>query len=347
MGGVATVRDGKPESSGTPSQAGDPPESGGAATTALGIPEGGPALDNERARREGLSVLVSVYLVWAVIPLFWRQLDHVPPFEVLAHRSFWGFIFVFGMLVVQGRLKELAPIFRTKRTLFYMGGCSAVHVLSWGLFIWAISNGRLLESSLGSYILPMCSVLSGFFFFKERPRRVQWIAIAIAGIGVAGMVVRFGSLPWVALLTAGCSVFFTYCRKHVPEVGATPGLVADMLLSSPLLWGYLIWLHATGQGSLGHPDFTLAQDILLVGAGIVTMIPQLGFAFGLSRVPLTTLSLLQYLPPTGAFLIGAFIFGEPFGPDKVFGFVFIWAGLVIFTIEGYRYHRKHMRRFGI
>lgn len=291
--------------------------------------------------RDGLSVLITVYIAWALLPLYWRELNHVPSFEVLCHRSFWGFFFVLGILWYQKRLGDIRSIFRDRRTLLFMTGCSAAHLGGWGLFIWAIAHGKLLESSLGNYILPMCSVLSGFFIFKERPRRGQWAAIVIAGIGVAGMVLRYGSLPWVAVGTAGCSVVFTLCRKRVPGVSATAGLVADMMLSSPILWGYLLWLHLTGQGTLGSAGQTLLQDIWLIGAGIVTMLPQLGFAYGLSRVPLTTLSLLQYLPPTGSFLIGAFVLGEPIGPDKVFGFSFIWVGLILFTIEGFYYYRNH------
>ena len=299
--------------------------------------QAGSCPDQGEQQRDGLAVLLVVYISWGLLPIYWKQLLHVPPLEVLCHRSLWGFLLVVAMLWGKGAFQEVKNVFADKRTLKFMVGCSAAHMFGWGFYIWAIANGLILEASLGSYILPLLSAVAGYIFFNERPRRLQWIAIAIAGAGVLGMVLCYGTLPWAALLMGGNSVIFAVLRKHAP-VNATPGLVVEMILSGPILWGYLTWLHATGQGFLGSSG--LEADLWLVGAGIVTVLPQLGYAYGLNRVPLTTLSLLQYIPPTGTFLVGVFLFGEVFSADRILGFGCILAGLVLFTIEGYRHHRN-------
>ncbi len=300
--------------------------------------QAGPARDQADLQREGLPVLLGVYIFWGLLPIYWKQLLHVPPIEVLCHRSLWGFLLVIGLLWGRGAFQEVKSVFTDKRTLKFMVGCSAAHLFGWGFYIWALGNGLILEASLGSYILPLLSAVAGYLFFKERPRRLQWVAIAVAGAGVLGMVLCYGTLPWAALLMAGNSVLFAVLRKQAP-VNATPGLVVEMMLSGPFLWGYLTWLHATSQGVMGTT--TLEADLWLIGAGIVTVLPQLGYAYGLSRVSLTTLSLLQYIPPTGTFLVGVYVFGEVFSGDKILGFTCIWIGLAIFTIEGYCNHRAH------
>jgi chloramphenicol-sensitive protein RarD len=289
-------------------------------------------------QRDGMVVLLFVYISWGLLPIYWKQLTHVSPLEVLCHRSLWGFLLVLALLWGRGAFREVRSVLSDRRTLKFMVGCSAAHMFGWGFYIWAIANGLILEASLGSYILPLLSAVAGYAFFRERPRRLQWFAIAIAGTGVLGMVLCYGTLPWAALLMGGNSVLFAVLRKHAP-VNAVPGLVVEMLLSGPILWGYLIWLHATGQGTLGAAS--LEADLWLMGAGIVTVLPQLGYAYGLNRVPLTTLSLLQYIPPTGTFLVGVYLFGEKFSPDRILGFTCIWIGLVIFTLEGYRHYRRH------
>lgn len=301
----------------------------------------GEALDLAGQQRNGLAVLLAVYVSWGLLPIYWKQLLHVPPLEVLCHRSLWGFLLAVGLLWGKGAFRKVKSVFADRRTLKFMAGCSAAHMFGWGFYIWAIANGLILEASLGSYILPLLSAVAGYLFFKERPRRLQWTAIAIAGSGVLGMVLCYGTLPWAALLMGGNSVLFAILRKHAP-VDATPGLVVEMILSGPFLWGYLTWLHATGQGTLGASG--LAADLWLVGAGIATVLPQLGYAYGLTRVPLITLSLLQYIPPTGTFLVGVLLFGEAFSPDKILGFSCIWAGLLLFTIEGYCHYHNIRRR---
>ena len=288
--------------------------------------------------REGVWSLLAVYILWGTVPLYWRQLGHIPPLEVLAHRYFWGVLLGAFLLSLQkGGWGEIRDTVKDRRSLLLMVACSMAHMFSWGLYIWAVSAGKVLDLSLGYYILPLLSVVAGYLAFSERPRPLQWGAIALAACGVLGMVLFYGSFPWIGLLLAISACAFAVLRKHV-AIGATPGLVLELLLPAPLFWGYLIWLHATGQGAT--TIFFDGPGLLLIGAGILTVLPQMGYAYGLTRVPLTTLSLMQYILPTGKFMVGFFLFHEAFTRDKAFGFTLIWAGVLLFVLEGYRAHRQ-------
>ena len=298
---------------------------------------GTPDFTGEDQYQRGVAVLIGVYTLWALLPIYWKQVTHVPPMEVLCHRSLWGFFLVLFLLWFRGGLQEVLEITRNRRYLLFIGGGAFCHMFGWGFYIWAVATGHIIDAALGHYMQPMFSVLCGFFLFRERPRRLQWAAIALAATGVLGMVVMFGSFPWVGILIAVNGVLFATLRKHAP-VNAMPGLVLELLISAPFLWGYLAYLMLTGQSVVMAADFT--QDLWLIGAGIVTIIPQMGYAYGLCRVPLTTISLMQYIPPTGNFLLGLLLFNEAFSPDKIFGFAFIWSGLIVFTMEGVFFRRK-------
>ena len=300
---------------------------------------GVPDFTGEGELQRGIAALLAANIIWGLLPMYWMQIAHIPATEVVCHRAFWGFFLVLFLLWLRGGLFEIGDICRNKRTLLFMTGCAFSHMFGWAFYIWAVGAGHVVDAALGHYTLPVLNVLSGFLLFGERPRRLQWIAIAFAACGVLGMVLVFGAIPWVGLIVGVNGVAFAALRKKAP-VNAMPGLVLELLITAPFLWGYLAYLTFSGQGVFLSQPFT--QDLLLIGAGIMTIVPQMGFAYGLCRVPLTTLSLMQYITPTGNVLVGVFLLNEAFTSDKIFGFLFIWAGLVIFTIEGIR-HRKQVK----
>lgn len=303
-----------------------------------------PLFTGEGELQKGVTALLCTNLIWGMLPIYWKQIAHVPAMEIVCHRSLWGFFLCLGLLWLRGGLGEIKDVVRDKRTMVFMAGCSLSHMFGWTFFIWAVSSGHILDAALGNYLLPILSVLCGFFLFRERPRRIQWLAIGLAAFGVAGMVIWYGSLPWVGLVIATNAVIFAVLRKFAP-VNAMPGLIVDLLMSAPLLWGYLLYLVVSGKSvflSVGY-----SQDLWLVGAGIMTIIPQMGQAYGLCRVPLTTISLMQYIPPTGNFLVGLFLFGEVFSQDKIFGAIFIWSALIIYTVDSIIFQQKTRRTLGI
>ena len=303
--------------------------------------EPGQQFTGEGELQKGVAVLLGVNIIWALLPMYWKQLAHVSALEALCHRCFWCLLLVVILLWGQGRLFEVRDIVRNRRNLKFMIGCSVTHMLNWGFYVWAVCSGHVLDAALGHYVLPILGVLCGFWVFRERPRRMQWVAIAAAAVGVFGMVVWYGSLPWVGLIVACGCVLYAILRKHAP-VNAMPGLCLELLISAPILWTYLIYLLVSGNSAFMAAS--LEQDLWLIGAGFVTVIPQLGYAYGLCRVPLTTVSLLQYLPPTGNVLVGILLFGEVFTQDKIFGFSFIWLGLLIFSLEAYHWHTSNTPR---
>jgi chloramphenicol-sensitive protein RarD len=303
--------------------------------------EPGIQFTGEGELQKGVAALLGVYTLWGLLPIYWKQLAHVSTLEVLCHRSFWALLLIIALLWGLGRLSEVRDILRNRRNLKFMAVCSMVHMFMWGFYVWAYSSGHILDAALGNYILPMLSVICGFLIFRERPRRLQWVAIVTASVGVLGMVVWYGSFPWIGLLAAFSGVLYASIRKHAP-VNALPGLCLELLISAPILWSYLAYLFVSGNSTF--MTASLEQDLWLIGAGIVTIIPQMGYAYGLCRVPLTTISLMQDIPPTGNMLVGILLFNETFTQDKIFGFSFIWAGLLLFSLEAYHSHKSNRHR---
>lgn len=280
----------------------------------------------------GVGALLTVYVCWGLFPLYWSNFRDVPPLEVVCHRSIWGLVLLVPMLC-GGCGRELLAALRTRRDVFFMGLCSVVHMTNWSLNIWGASHGRVLEISLGNYILPLLCALAGCLVFHERPRPLQWLAIGVAAAGVAVMTLRYGAFPWLALAVGATSAAFAVFRKHT-AVNARAGLVMELLFTLPVVGAYLLWLMATGKAAMGQGDTRL--DLLLVGGGVLTALTQLIYNFGLHRARMTTISLLQYVMPSVSFLLGILAFNEPVTPAHVTGFACIWTGLVLYTLDSRR-----------
>lgn len=281
----------------------------------------------------GIASLFTVYICWGLFPLYWRNFAAVPPLEVVCHRSIWGLALLLPALCLTRLGREFLAACRDRRNLFFIGLCSAAHMANWCLHIWGSGRGRVLEISLGSYILPLLSVLAGACLFRERPRPLQWIAIGMAAGGVAVMTVHQRAFPWLALAIALTSATFAVSRKHAP-IGATAGLALELAFTLPVLGAYMAWLISQGQSSMGQGD--LRMDLLLVGAGVITALTQILYNFGLHRARMTTLGILQYVMPSVSFLLGVYAFGEIVTPARAFGFGCIWAGLALYSLDGRR-----------
>lgn len=281
----------------------------------------------------GAASLAMVFACWGLFPLYWKSLSQVPALEVVCHRTLWGLAFLVPLLWTGGRARELRAAFCCRRNLLFIGLGSAAHMTNWGLHIWGSGHGMVLEISLGSYILPLLSVLAGGLVFRERLRPMQWAAFAVAAGGVAAMALRFGSFPWLAVSIAATSAAFAVARKHAPA-GAWSGLVLEFAFTLPLLGGYLAWLAWSGQSSMGRGD--VRTDLLLAGAGAITALTQLLYNFGLRRTRMSTLGMLQYLMPTVSLLLGVLVLQERVTPAHATGFACIWAGIVLYTLDGRR-----------
>ena len=284
-------------------------------------------------RRRGLLYGVAAYGLWGIVPLFWKQLASVDPVEVLAHRAVWG-LFVFGALVwLAAAGPALRAALRDRRTLAVMALSSALLAVNWGVFVGAVSSGHLLEASLGYFINPLVSVALGMLVLGERLRRLQCLAIACAVAGVALLTWRAGRVPWISFVLAASFGGYGLVRK-LARVDSLVGSTIETILMFPIAAVYLAVLAARGGGALGHAELSIS--LLLVATGVVTAGPLLLFTSAARRLPLSTVGFLQYLAPTGQFLIAVLAFHEAFAPDKLVAFGMIWTGLIVFSIDLWR-----------
>jgi chloramphenicol-sensitive protein RarD len=289
----------------------------------------------------GLGAAAIAYLAWGLLPLYWKALAHVTPGEILCHRIVWSALFVALLLSVQGKWPEVrAALTGRRRGLLVASGL--LIGLNWLAFIWAVSVGRVVEASLGYFMNPLVNVLLGYLFLGERLRRAQTLAILLAGLGVANEIVAVGHVPWVALVLAFSFSLYGLVRKAMPA-GPLSGLFIEtaMLTLPATLW--LARLHGTGAGALGRAD--ARTQVLLLAAGVVTSLPLLAFAYGVRRLRLVTIGLMQYVSPTCMFLLGVLLFREPIPPSRPTTFLLIWIGVACYSLELLLFlHRRNAPR---
>ena len=270
------------------------------------------------------------YIIWGLFPLYLKQLAQVPAFEIMVHRSLWSLAFVFALLAALGRLGWLRAALRQRRVIGVFAASALLLSTNWFIYVWAVNNDRVIDSSLGYFINPLVNVMLGFFVLRERPRPWQWAAVALAAAGVVWLTVAAGQLPWIALVLAASFGTYGLVRKTAP-LGAMEGLALETLLLAPLMLLALAVIHGSGSGHFGTGD--TAASLWLLAGGPLTAIPLMLFAAGARRVTMATLGLLQYLGPSIQFLLGVYLYREPFDTTRGIGFVLIWSALVLYTGE--------------
>jgi chloramphenicol-sensitive protein RarD len=281
-------------------------------------------------RRAGLYQGVLAYSLWGIVPAYWKLLTHVDATELIAHRALWGLLVFVVIVAAAGQWKTFIATLRDVKLVGVMAASGALLALNWGVFVAATIHGYLLEASLGYFINPLVSVALGTLVLRERLRRGQWIAIACAVIGVALLTWRAGRVPWVSLVLAVTFGLYGLVRKTA-RVDAMVGSAIETLVMTPIA---LVYLVVIGGGSLVHCD---AQTIaLLAGTGVITAVPLVLFTSAARRLPLSTVGFLQYLAPTGQFLLAVLAFGEPLAQGRLLAFGFIWAGLAVFSLDLWR-----------
>ena len=276
------------------------------------------------------------YVVWGLFPLYFQLLTAVSPVEIIAHRTLWSLLFLLGLLVVRRQLAWVRQVVRQPRVLRVFALSALLLAGNWLVYVWAVTNGQVLESSLGYFMLPLVSVALGTVFLHERPRPGQWLAVGIAAAGVAWLTWQTGRLPWAALALALSFGFYGLLRKTA-TVGALDGLSLETALLVPLALAYLAWTGQGGQAAWTHAGPGLLASLLAVGP--ITAVPLLLFAAGARRIPLVTLGLLQYISPMLQFLLGVWLLGETASPARLVGFGLIWAALLCYSVEGLWWQR--------
>jgi len=281
--------------------------------------------------RRGLWVAIASFVLWGVMPLYWHALKDVPSLQIVVHRIVWSTVFVVGWLAWQRR--DWLRVALSKPRVGWMLALSGTLIaFNWGLYIWAVNAGHVVESSLGYFINPLVSVLFGVLFLRERLTRVQWTSVALASAGVLWLTLQYGHPPWIAIGLALSFALYGLIRK-LAAVDSIAGLgVESVYLFLPAL-ATLLWGEAYGSGGFVG-GWGLGLDALLVVGGALTALPLIGFAYAVRRVPLSSVGLLQYIAPTLQFLIGVLVLGETFDRSRAVGFVFIWIALALFAGEG-------------
>jgi len=277
------------------------------------------------------------FVLWGIFPIYFKMVAEVPATEVLAHRIVWSMVFVGGLITIRRRWSAVGAALANRRLLATLVLSASVVSLNWVVFIWAVGEGRILGASLGYYINPLVSVVLGVVALGERLRPIQWTAVGLAVIAVGWQIVGYGTVPWVALTLAVSFGFYGLIRK-VAKVDAFTGMFVETLVLSPLAVGYIVFLTVVGGGVFGR--LGLQMDALLVLAGVITPLPLMLFVAGAQRIRLSTIGLLQYIAPTGQFLLAVFLYDEPFTRDNLVTFALIWLALALYTVDTLRHERR-------
>ena len=279
----------------------------------------------------------AAFLIWGLAAVYWKELKSVPPLEIIAHRVAWSFIFLLPLIVLQRQWAEFVAILQDLKMLLILLTSAILVAANWLLYVWAVNNNHLLQASLGYYINPLVNVVLGMVFLRERLRPPQILAVLLATAGVVYLTIQYGRLPWIAITLAMSFGLYGLIRKVAP-VSPLVGLAVETLLISLPAIGYLFYLDYQGAGSIFRVSFNL--DLLLMGCAPLTAIPLLFFTAGAKRLYLSTLGLMQYIGPSGMFLLAVFFYNEPFSNAQVWTFVMIWSALVIYSTDSVQYYRK-------
>ena len=286
---------------------------------------------------QGAACAMSAFLIWGLSPVLWKSIKTVPALETLMHRVVWSFLFLLPLVLFRNQWGELKAALKSWRTLLILLSTTIFVSTNWFVFIWAINNNHVLQTSLGYFINPLFNVLLGMVFLKERLRPPQAVAVGMAFAAVLFLTLRLGEFPWVALTLAFSFGFYGLIRKVAP-VSALVGLsIETLLLCAPAL-GYLLYLDVSGAGSFFRVSFKI--DLLLAATALVTALPLLLFTLGARQLHLSTLGFLQYIVPSCFFLFAVFVYHEPISTAQVWTFVMIWTALLIYSTDSAIYYRK-------
>ena len=287
------------------------------------------------SHRTGLLLGIGAYFCWGLFPLYWPLLEPALPIEILAHRVIWSLIVCLGALTFRHKLVTVWLMLKDRRLLGWLVLASVALSLNWGIFIWAINSGHVVESALGYYINPLVLIAAGVLLLGEKMRTVQWIAVAIGVVSVIALSIDYGHPPYIALSLAFSWGLYGLVKKHLSQ-GALETLTIETLIMIIPAVGYIWLLSNRGTGQFGSNTHS---TLLLMTAGIVTAVPLLLFNGATSRIPLSTMGLLQYLNPTMQFAIGILIRHEKMSQGRWAGFILIWVALVLLSVDGFRSSR--------
>ncbi|WP_428912437.1 EamA family transporter RarD [Niallia sp. Krafla_26] len=290
----------------------------------------------EREQATGIMYTAGAYILWGILPIYWKWIEEVPALEILAHRVVWSFIFVLIIVAILKRklLKNFFKVqMRQKKTWFGLLLASLFISVNWFTYIYAVNTNHIVEASLGYYINPLVAVLLGVFVLREKVNKLQAISFVVAAIGVIYMTISVGALPWISLVLALSFGFYGLSKKLI-KVDSALGLFLETLFILPFALLFLGYLGVNEQHSF--LTGSLSNDLLLIGSGIATGLPLLWFGIGAQKIPLYLVGFIQYLSPTISLILGVVLYGESFTKDHAITFACIWIAIAMFSVSNIR-----------
>lgn len=274
------------------------------------------------------------YVLWGLLPIYWKLIGEVNAKEILANRILWSFIFMVMVLLFTKKWGLLTQTFKgfakNKKQMYALIIASLLISINWFVYIWAVNSGHMVEASLGYYINPLVSILLGTIVLKERLSAAQYISFVLAAVGVLIISISHGQIPWIALALAVSFGLYGLAKKLI-NVDSSVGLTLETAVVTPIAVLYMCFLFFNGTNSF--IDSSVGTDLLLIGAGVATAVPLLYFAKGAQKIPLSLLGFIQYISPTITLILGIFVYHEHFSKIQLLSFIFIWSALTIFSLS--------------
>jgi len=289
-----------------------------------------------KERNIGLLSTLACYILWGLLPLYWHILEDLNPIFILCNRIIWSAVFTIGILLITKKFSEVKAVFRDKTKMRYMIPAAISITINWGVYIWAVNSGHILDSSLGYYMNPLVVFAIGIALFRETSGVLDWISLGLATIGVLIATIAYGAFPWIAVVLAlSFGLYGTF--KKLAGIGGITSIAVETIMLAPFALAFLLFSPAS------HASIALLTPlttVLLLLTGIVTATPLILFTFGVNRLPLSTVGFLQYSSPTLQMLIGVLVFHEVLTQDRIIAFAFIAVALVLYTIGMVQRARK-------
>lgn len=293
--------------------------------------------------KKGVIFALGAYLIWGFLPIYWKQIEGISSYEIIAHRVLWSFVFMILFIIFIGKWRyfneDLKFIFSNKKKVMALFTASAVITSNWLVFIIAVQAGHILDASLGYYINPLISILLGLLILGERFSKIGWVAIVIVTVGVAYMIAGLGSAPWISFYLAVSFSVYGLIKKTI-NLDAVYAMAVETFVLAPFALIYIIYVQAAGTGSFG----VNTESLWMMGAGAVTVIPLLLFSLGVQKIRLSLIGFLQYFAPTIMLIIGVFMYDEAFTDVHAVAYVFIWSGLIIYSVNRYLTMRNENKK---
>jgi len=287
--------------------------------------------------KKGVLYGIGAYVLWGILPIYWKFIQDVPALEIVSHRVIWSFVFVISVVILKNNWHEFNLISKQKKLVLPYLATAILLSINWLTYVWAVNAGYIVETSLGYFINPLVNVLLGVIFLRERLRPWQWVSVGLAFSGVVYLTMSYGRLPWIALTLAICFGIYGLIKK-TGSLDSLHGFSLETAVIFIPALSYLIYLEVAGRGAFGHTS--ILTTTLLALTGIATGIPMLWFGMAARRINLSTLGFLQYIAPTLQFLIGVLVYNEDFSKERVIGFSVIWTALLVYSLEGVIARRK-------